>query len=204
MALTTVLVGLVVASAAASAYQQIQAGAAANQAAQMNANIVKRNAEIQEAEAEIVARQEEANAAASRQDAAYLDELMTYEMARLGERASARQASMRAAIGASGVGFEGSPRDILDEDERQLGIEASLVRFRTESEQRALRMEAAQSEFAARQARETGRFALAAGRNRRRLQQFAGQQALRESYWNAGGEVLGGATGITQSFLQRR
>lgn len=185
------------ATAAASTYQQVRAGQAANATAALNAKIEEHNARRQQQQAELAAQQEEANAAAADQDAAFLDDLLTYELRRLERGADYRSGALHAQFAASGVEMTGSPRDLMDEDERQSGIEASLLRFRTASEQRALRAEAQQSRFAANEARRTGAFVMQAGQNRARIQRMAGREAFVSSLLGGASTLGGAATQIT-------
>lgn len=121
----TIAIAATVASTALTAYSQVQAGNAANEAAKYNAAVQRNNAIL----ADRKARQER--------------EKGVTDVVRRQRETAQRVGDMEARIGASGVELaSGSPLDVLVATEEQGALDAEIIRANAEQRARDLQFEA--------------------------------------------------------------
>jgi hypothetical protein len=113
---------------AVSAFGQVAAGQAANASAQAQAKAYEQQAE------------------AERRSAAY-------ELAQTQRQQEQEQAAARAAIGASGVGFAGSPTEVLKANRGQQQLDLDAIRYGSQLKQNSLTTQADISRMEGRNAR---------------------------------------------------
>ncbi len=141
---TEALIALTAFSAVVGAAGALQAGAAQAEAAEFNARV------------------SEQQARRARQAAAF-------EEQRLRDAGA-----QRAAIGASGIGFEGSPLLVMADTAEEAELDAPAIRFSGSTAEARAKSQAALDRLQARQARTAG-------------------------FFQAGASILGGATGIAKT-----
>lgn len=154
------LIGIALASTAVSVAGAAQQGKAAKQQGAINQQIAERNALISEEEA----RNAEKSAA--------------FDEERLREQGVRRRAAARAAAGAQGLSFEGSPLLLLSEDAADTEIDALSIRFGGAREAARLRSQAEVERLGGRAAR------------------IKGQNEATAATFQAGSSVLTGAKGV--------
>lgn len=146
---TEVLIALSAVSAVVGAAGALQAGAAQAEAAEFNA-------------------------AVSEQEAKRARQAAAFEEQRVRDAARRVAGAQRAAIGASGIGFEGSPLLVMAETAEEAEIDALAVRFSGSAAEARAKSQATLDRLEARQARTTG-------------------------FFKAGASILGGAKGIAEA-----
>lgn len=131
----------------------------------------KRTAELNASLSRIEARNADFRAAQAR-DAAEADATRRRRQARR------QEGSARARVASSGITFEGSPLDVFEDIAAENELEARLLEHEGE-------LAAFESESEAQ-----------ASRNEARIREFQGQQALENSFFRAGGRLLGAGADI--------
>lgn len=139
--------------------------------------------ENQAQQAEIIAQMAEQDAALARQATAFnvRQQRTAFAMA---------QGTTRAAIGASGVSFEGTPMSILAEQAYQAGLEIWKTQFTGQLAERSASARAQEARFQAEMFRYGGRRALVVGEQQAKLMKWAGKAAMTASYIKVAGSVL--------------
>lgn len=149
MTSTEVLIALTAFSAVVGAAGTLQAGAAQAEAAEFNARV-------------------------SEQEAQRARQAAAFEEQRLRDAARRVAGAQRAAIGASGIGFEGSPLLVMADTAEEAELDALAIRFSGSTAEARAKSQAALDRLQARQARTAG-------------------------FFQAGASILGGATGIAKT-----
>ena len=182
------------ASAAGATVQVIGQIYAAMQAAKMgeyNEAVARANAQAQAYQQEINAAQQERLADIAQQDILISQEAAAFREARIRDQAAQLEGSLVARIGASGLVASGSPLYVLEENARQAEMAVLVSNYQARLEQRALREEVVQHNYAALLSN------FAAGERLR----VGGQQAEMARY-DAGQTASAGILGATGSAIR--
>lgn len=144
-----------------------------------NAQIARQQGQVAQQQAEFNAKTSEAEAAQSRTTAAYEEE-------RSRTRSRFALAADRAAIGASGMAFEGTPLEVLAFNASQAELDAQAIRYNGEVRATALEGQAASQRY-------QGALGVVQGEQRAGVALLTGQTAANAAYWNTVNSVVDGA-----------
>lgn len=128
---------------------QIYAAVQASAMGEYNAGVARANAQAQAYQLQTTALQQERLAQIAAYDLTLSAEAAAFREARLREQQARTEGQNEARIGASGVGFEGSPLAVLDENARQAEMQVLVSNYSASLEQRAIREEIRQYEYGA-------------------------------------------------------
>lgn len=113
----------------------------------------------------------EAQAKAYEQQALADQQASNYEASRERRKQELMQASARAQVGASGVGFSGSPTEVLTANAREGQLDIAAIRYGSQLRQNSLGTQAD-------------------------ISRYSGKQAKQASYINAGSAVISGLSNL--------
>lgn len=177
------VVGLV--GTAASLYGQYSQAQGAQATASYNAAIARQQGAVAAAQGEFNAQTSEAEAAQARTTAAY-------EADRSRTKAGYALAADRAAIGASGLGFEGSPLEVLAFNAGQAELDAQAIRYGGEVRASSLEGQAASQRY-------QGALGIIQGEQRAGVSLLTGQTAANQAYGQAFNAGIKGAASLLTS-----
>lgn len=183
-----------IAGAGLQAGGQLYSAFEARRLARYNAKVERAEAESEALSLQNVAAQEERLALMLDDEITFTREVSAFEAARLDERLEREEGATIAAIGASGLAFEGSPQVVLDEQARQAEVARLTLSFREALQVRSLEEQKRQRQFAAESARFQAGERLRIGRQRGRTQEFVGEQVFRGGILSAGASAAKLAT----------
>lgn len=168
----------------------------ATQAAKLgeyNAAIAEQNAQTEAYRLQIDAQQQSRLAVIAQQEQEIVASAAAFKEARFREQFARLQGELVARVGASGIGFEGSPLYVMEENLRQAEMQVLVDRYSAQLQQRALGEEVIQRQYAAQLAQYGVSERLRIGEQQSGLARFAGQAQATSNLLAASGEAVKGS-----------
>lgn len=165
----------------------------AQQMGRYNAQVAQANAQQEAFSLLNEAQQRERLAGMLDEEAAFIASMQAFQQAQLNDALMRQEGETVAQIGASGVGFRGSPIAVLEENARQGQIQALLLKQQAALQTRAVREEQTQQRYAAALARFGATERLRLGTQQAGMARYEGQQQMASSILQGAGAL---ATGV--------